>query len=89
MEQQLVRRVRVLGILTVVLAGATVGTAIVPDWLEVVFGVDPDAGSGALEWAVVLTLVVLTATSAVITGLQHRALLRVRAAHGGPGGTPG
>jgi hypothetical protein len=27
-------------------------TVFVRDWLEVVFRVDPDAGSGALEWVV-------------------------------------
>jgi hypothetical protein len=26
------------------------------DWIEVVFGIDPDAGSGALEWAVWVSL---------------------------------
>ena len=26
------------------------------DWIEVVIGIDPDAGSGALEWAVWVSL---------------------------------
>ena len=34
-------------------------TAIVPDWIEEVFHVDPDAGSGALEWGIVVVLFVI------------------------------
>ena len=34
-------------------------TAVVPDWIEVVFGVEPDGGSGSLEWAIVAILGVL------------------------------
>jgi hypothetical protein len=30
-----------------------------PDWIETVFRVDPDQGSGALEWAVVVGLAVV------------------------------
>jgi hypothetical protein len=34
-------------------------TLVVPDWIEVALGVDPDRGSGLAEWAVMGVLVVL------------------------------
>ena len=40
----------VLAAITAVLGGLT---AVLPTWIETVFGVDPDHGSGAVEWAVV------------------------------------
>jgi hypothetical protein len=38
------------------------------DWIEIAFGVDPDAGSGALEWAITATLV----AAAVVNSLAAR-----------------
>jgi hypothetical protein len=43
-------------------------TAIVPDWIEEVFHVDPDAGSGALEWGIVLALLAV----AIVLGQSAR-----------------
>ena len=46
----------------------TIVTLISREWIEIVFGVDPDQGSGALEW---LLVVVLAATT-LIFGLLAR-----------------
>lgn len=35
-------------------------TLIWKDWIEIVFGVEPDAGSGMLEWLIVGILLVAT-----------------------------
>jgi undecaprenyl pyrophosphate phosphatase UppP len=42
------------------------------DWIEAVFGVDPDKGNGSAEWLVVLILLVITVTLAVSARLEWR-----------------
>ncbi len=45
-----------LAIAAAVLCGLTLAWS---DWIEIVFGVDPDGGSGALEWALALGFLAL------------------------------
>ena len=61
----------------VVLAGAfaalAVLTALWPQWIEELTGLEPDAGSGLVEWAIVVVLAVLAATATVLarSNLRH------------------
>jgi hypothetical protein len=58
--------------LAVVSALLTVLTMDWPDWIEGLFGVDPDAGSGSREWGITLAFVVATVALAAFTGRTWR-----------------
>jgi hypothetical protein len=47
-------------------------TLIVEDWIEVVFGVDPDAHSGTAEWLIVVLLGAGVIVSALLAGHEWR-----------------
>jgi hypothetical protein len=43
-----------------------------PDWIELLFGVDPDHASGQLEWAFVAALAVTAVTASAATRAEWR-----------------
>lgn len=79
MKQQLRRRfwlevgmASITGILFLV-------TLVWKDWIEVVFGAEPDAGNGMLEWLIVGILLVVTIALFSMAGYEWR---RTQLAHG-------
>jgi hypothetical protein len=65
----------ILGSITGVLA---IITLFWHDWIETVFGVDPDKGNGSAEWLVVAILLIVTLTLAVGARFEWR---RAQLAH--------
>jgi hypothetical protein len=66
----------VLGLMSAALLALTID---VPDWMEVLFGLAPDAGDGSAEWALALfwaTVSVLMFGFAGRTWRKHVRLLR-------------
>ena len=59
----------VLAALTIVLFVLTLVTR---NWIELVFGVDPDASSGALEWLIVGGLFVLAVAFSAMARVEWR-----------------
>ena len=45
-------------------------TLVSRDWIEVLFGLDPDGGNGTLEWLIVGGLLVATITLFVLARLE-------------------
>lgn len=56
----------------VVAAVLFVVTALWKDWIEILFGVDPDAGSGALEWLIPTLFLVAALLLSVSAGRRLR-----------------
>lgn len=42
------------------------------EWIEIVFNVEPDGGSGTMEWATVSILAALTLLSVTLVGREWR-----------------
>lgn len=51
-----------------------VTTLVRRNWIEIIFGVDPDKGNGTLEWLIVGALVVVSITLFMLASYEwHRA----------------
>jgi multisubunit Na+/H+ antiporter MnhB subunit len=57
-------------------AVATVLTLLVPEWIEVVFAVDPDHGDGSLEWMIAAGFGLATVALAALSWLDRPRSLR-------------
>ena len=53
-------------------AALAIVTAIVPDWIETVFGVDPDGGNGTVEWGITAAFVILTIVFVIAARVEYR-----------------
>jgi hypothetical protein len=53
-------------------AGLFVLTLISREWIELLFGVDPDGGDGSLEWAIVGILLATTVVFAWLARVEWR-----------------
>jgi len=62
-----VLRVRIEVAVSALLGAATILTAVWPDWIEGLFGVDPDGGNGTVEWLIVAVLAVATVAAIALT----------------------
>jgi hypothetical protein len=49
-------------------------TLVFPQWIEELTGLEPDAGSGALEWIIAGVFLVSAVVSAVLARRDHRRL---------------
>jgi hypothetical protein len=49
-----------------------VATVFWPDWIELVFGADPDQGNGQTEWTIVAASGVLAVASIIVARIRWR-----------------
>jgi hypothetical protein len=67
-------KARIEAILAVVAGILAVVTLVWPTWIETLFGVDPDAGSGAAEWWIVAVLAGVAVASGLLARRDYRAV---------------
>lgn len=59
-------------VMVIVTSTLLVFTLVQRDWIEIVFGVDPDNRNGALEWLIVGALLVVTITLFTLASYEWR-----------------
>jgi hypothetical protein len=70
--------VRVETILAATFAVLAVVTAVWPTWIESITGLEPDAGSGSLEWAIVAVFAAAALGAAIVARHDYRNLKAAR-----------
>jgi hypothetical protein len=65
----------VLGLTSATLLALTI---VLPDWMEVLFGVAPDAGDGSAEWGLALAWAVASVLMFGLAGRTWRRHVRLR-----------
>jgi hypothetical protein len=74
MELRLRKRLRVEATLAGLSAALFALTLVFPEWIEAVTGLEPDAGSGALEFIISGTLLLIAIASALLARRDRRRL---------------
>ena len=59
-------------LLAVVTGISTVLTVLWRDWIEILFGVDPDHGNGSLEWLIVVVSLAVTVVLSMLARHEWR-----------------
>jgi hypothetical protein len=77
-DRKVRRRFWVEAALCVVGFALVIVTVVWRDWIEFVFGVDPDHRDGTLEWLIVLGLLVVALTTFAIARRERRRMDRLR-----------
>jgi hypothetical protein len=78
-EAQLIRRYRLQGAFAAICAVLTIAAAVLPVWIERLTGLEPDSGSGELEWLLAVAAGAVSITFGVLAYRTRRRLARVRA----------
>jgi hypothetical protein len=70
-------------ILGVISAALLLLSLLMPDWIEAVFGIEPDEGNGSLEWAIAGALLAGTIAASALARIEWRRPVAGRS-HGSP-----
>jgi ABC-type thiamin/hydroxymethylpyrimidine transport system permease subunit len=72
--ERLRARLRIEVVLAVISAALCVLTLVFPEWIEELTGLEPDAGSGALEWAIAGVFLIAAVVSTLLARRDYRRL---------------